>query len=45
VLEGYKVYDNGFIKYRGCGDLKILVININLSIIIIYKNGPSIIKN
>jgi len=34
------VRGNGFIRYGDYGDLKIEVININISILVICKNGP-----
>jgi len=34
----------GLKRYRGHGDLKIIFININLLILIIFKNGPIIIN-
>jgi len=35
--------DKEFEKYGGCGDLKIVVIIINLSTFVIFKNVPSIV--
>jgi len=44
TLSAVDYSDDGFEWYRGDSDLKILVININLTTLIIYKNGPSIIN-
>jgi len=38
------MHGNKFIRYGGYSDLKIVVINSNLSILIIYKNSPGIIN-
>lgn len=39
-----RIMGNEFIRYEGYGDLKMLVIDINLSRFIICKNVPSIIN-
>jgi len=44
IRQCYRIKDNGFIKCGSHWDLNIVFININLSIFIICKNGPSIIN-